>query len=301
MTQDLIIETKEFGNLVFDKGDMVCKKQENGESAYYCMTENKLILMWKSSDSVNLISYDELKLSQDKIDRLTRRFVKSIENRLTVDKYDPMIENNMWIINLEKRKDRKIKIRNQTNTQDTFNVYFFRAIDHYIGSRGCTMSHLALIAYAKIKKLPHAIVAEDDNLIKDIKKLSQLIKRLLQRNDWEIFNASPSFYDIMCSGKQLVLYGMNGETELVKCNWGQTTNFMIYNNKSYDLMLDHKFEQQIDQYIPSHFQQVIYRNGYTCIQYPSISNIGASDKISDFSSLYTKFESMLSRTKVTMK
>lgn len=289
----------------FDENKAFCKEKKD---AYFFINENILYLVWLggkveifTNEKDSLVQSKNIKykmLTSDKImDNLKELYTKSVENRLIIDNTQNNLYN-LWVINLEKRIDRMEIIEESMKNQNVFNINYFKAYQHRLGYYGCSLSHLALISYAKSNELPYIIVAEDDNDIQNIDKLKEIIDELSSRDDWDIFNGSPSFYDIMYRKVKPIFTKMSKTDKLVYSNWGQTTNFMIYNKSSYDKMLKYSFDNHIDQYISENFLQVIYKDEYLNKQRPSLSDIYVTGKVSDFSNLYKRFEQLMKKTPV---
>ena len=68
---------------------------------------------------------------------------------------------NIFYINLESRPDRKTHFEKEIQ-KIGLQAGRFNAIKHKIGAIGCSMSHLALLKYAKKHKLTHIFIMEDD-------------------------------------------------------------------------------------------------------------------------------------------
>ena len=64
-------------------------------------------------------------------------------------------------INLEKRQDRLLEIKNEL---DTFNLQYerFNAIENECGIVGCGYSHLAVLKIAKERNYKNILILEDD-------------------------------------------------------------------------------------------------------------------------------------------
>ena len=83
---------------------------------------------------------------------------------------------DVYVVNLKKREDRLNHIINHLNKLNFININIFEAIEHEIGSIGCTLSHLSLINYANKNNLPYIIIIEDDfNLELDINEFEILL------------------------------------------------------------------------------------------------------------------------------
>jgi glycosyl transferase family 25 len=68
---------------------------------------------------------------------------------------------NIYYINLDSRKDRKMYFENQMKLVG-LTATRFNAIKHSIGAIGCSMSHLELLKMAKAKNLDDILIMEDD-------------------------------------------------------------------------------------------------------------------------------------------
>ncbi len=209
--------------------------------------------------------------------------IDDAQSRLT--KTNHFHKYDLYVINLERRSDRKLKISEMMANQKLFNISWFKACEHQKGSFGCGLSHLNLISYAKKMRLPYILVMEDDNMfIRDMNQIEAILDWLIANHDsWEIFNGNPTFWslvngDTFYKSKYDIHYLKKytcANNNLCYLNWGQMTNFIIYNNSVYDKMLLYMYEinnMHIDQYISIHFQQICPRN-YITSQYQSTSDV----------------------------
>ena len=103
---------------------------------------------------------------------------------------------------------------------------------------GCTMSHLELIAQAKEKGWPYLIVLEDDCTVeKAMQEWPTLSRFLLQKQDrWDLFLGGALYVH----PKKLHLdFKSEGsiKVELIECLHAVTAHFIIYNQSSYDRLL----------------------------------------------------------------
>jgi hypothetical protein len=230
--------------------------RDKNRTGYYYVHEDKLYVIWQDKAEIYPIRFDTSNVSSNEkyvlmskvtYDKLQNNFICSIEDRLnystTMNPYD------VWVINLESRTDRKEEIMKRARDQKCLNMHLLHAYKHEMGHYGCALSHMALISYAKNRDLPYIIVMEDDNAIQNIDKLKSVIDRLVKRNDWDIFNGSPSFYGIQARGESPIFTELDGEPDLVFSNWGQTTNFIIYNRNCYDKILNFAYNDHIDIFI----------------------------------------------------
>lgn len=248
----------------------------------YIINSDYLLLLLNDGNRIHIPLSS---LQEEDRNKISQYYLRSIENRIEVqDRPNVLDENkntyNIYAINIENRSDRKESFKNKMSVWDRFNINFFRGIYNNYSQSGNAMSHLALIYYAKSKNMPYIIIVEDDISITNYDKLCSLMDRLIIRTDWSIFNGTPSFY-----GRSPIFQKIANEEELIHSSWGLTTNFMIYNKKSYDIMLDYEFRDYFDIYVCNNFIQTIYKNGYLVKQDPRLGV--------DNTHLYEKFENNL--------
>ena len=86
--------------------------------------------------------------------------------------------SNVFYINLEDRKDRKINVEKQLNNIG-FNYTRFNAIKTNSGRVGCSLSHLKVLQIAKQQKLPYVIIVEDDIYFTNINIFKKQLKDFL--------------------------------------------------------------------------------------------------------------------------
>lgn len=68
----------------------------------------------------------------------------------------------IYVINLLKRKDRKIHIENMFLEKCIDNYEFVSAIETAQGYYGCVLSHIKALQKAKLEDLPEVLIMEDD-------------------------------------------------------------------------------------------------------------------------------------------
>ena len=78
---------------------------------------------------------------------------------------------NIYYINLDHRKDRKLHVETQLNNLN-WQYTRFNACKNKIGELGCTLSHLKLVRMAKEKNLDYIVIVEDDITFKKPKILT---------------------------------------------------------------------------------------------------------------------------------
>ncbi|HLB33145.1 MAG TPA: glycosyltransferase family 25 protein [Chthoniobacterales bacterium] len=111
---------------------------------------------------------------------------------------------------------------------------------------GCTITHLDLIAKAKDKGWPYVIVLEDDCTAREAMKawpaLSQFL--LQERKRWDIFLGGALYVH----PKKLQTQFKPIEVEMIECLHAVTAHFIIYNQSSYDRMLQwHDLPQPLNE------------------------------------------------------
>lgn len=181
-----------------------------------------------------------------------------INKRVKVAQCEKLNKYDMYVINIEDRIDRYNYVTDMMKSQNVFNVNYFSAFKCKPGYIGCGLSHRSLIKYAKINNLPYIIVMEDDNSFRiGWEEIDDIMKWLTDNlSDWEIFNGNPTLWDIRHNTEKLIKYPSTNN-KLCYVNFGQTTNFIIYNKSSYDTMLNYQLNYQIDVYIPKMFLQLV--------------------------------------------
>jgi len=159
-----------------------------------------------------------------------------------------MINDDIYIINLDHDKKRKEKILKQFSNY--FNLNFIEGIIDKNSKKGCFLSHLKCIQIAKEKKLDYIIVLEDDCIIKNndknwYKRFQNTKEYLLEnKNNWNLYLGAVN----RCNQSNILeIIDYNNE-KLLKINKGTCLHFVIYNKNCYDFFLNHEFnELPIDQ------------------------------------------------------
>ncbi|MFI0347195.1 MAG: glycosyltransferase family 25 protein [Chthoniobacterales bacterium] len=102
---------------------------------------------------------------------------------------------------------------------------------------GCTISHLSLIAQAKEKKWPYLIVIEDDCIAREAMHEWPIIAQFLQqeKNRWDLFLGGALYVHPKKLHTNFKPKSM--EIEMIECLHAVTAHFIIYNDTSYDRLL----------------------------------------------------------------
>jgi GR25 family glycosyltransferase involved in LPS biosynthesis len=273
------------------------------ETIVFCKNDGKILINHRKDFSKpfldNYNRNSNMILSKDNIKELQYEFIKSRikDSELQNDKY------NLYLINLEKRTDRKSEFLSQSQVSELFNVNIFNAISFPKGWIGCGLSHMYLVYYALMNNLPYIIVAEDDCDFKlDNNQIKNILDTLLTNlDDWDVFNGSPSFSDKTSNLKDIDFTLPKSEIlkkDFVKTTWGQATSFMIYNKSSYSKLLQYSFNCIIDQFVSNNFNQIIYKHNPFSIQRASFSDLGLLNPGKKYEDFFIKQYDIIKSVKV---
>jgi GR25 family glycosyltransferase involved in LPS biosynthesis len=144
-----------------------------------------------------------------------------------------------FVINLERRKDRLGKISNEMKYMN-WDFEVFKAIDEN-SFKGCSLSHSEIISIAKERNYPNVMVIEDDcTFMPYSRNLINNLNEHCRDLDFYILNMSPSFdRPVKKSSKYDLLLDLYDLPPLEPHHRGiYATNCIIYNEKSYDLVLE---------------------------------------------------------------
>ena len=134
---------------------------------------------------------------------------------------------NIYYINLDIRIDRKYHIENQLKLLN-WNGKRFSAIKYSFGALGCSLSHLALLKYAKHKKLTHILILEDDvTFLEPSLFLNNLNKFLEIHKDFDV---------LLLAGNNMGEYKHIDEY-CVKVSHCQTTTAYLVKNHYFDTLI----------------------------------------------------------------
>lgn len=188
-----------------------------------------------------------------------------------------------YLINLEKRIDRYNRI---LRDYKFLNIERFKAIEKINGRKGCALSHINLVKYAKDNNMPYIIVLEDDILIENVKyfvnKLTYILIYLKNNiNDWEIFNGGITAVNKnTINDLRIVKKGLN----LFEYKFGHCLHLVIYNKNSYDKLIELENYYNsvifirntipIDVIINRLLKKKLMTLPYLCYQKSGFSNIG---------------------------
>lgn len=128
---------------------------------------------------------------------------------------------NIFYINLESRPDRKSKFEIEMK-KIGWNATRFNAIKQKFGALGCSMSHLTLLKYAKVNKLDHILILEDD--------ISFLFPELFINNLNNFLSSEKDFDVLLIAGNNMGPYEKINDNcvKIKKCQ--TTTGYLVKSN-----------------------------------------------------------------------
>jgi GR25 family glycosyltransferase involved in LPS biosynthesis len=140
----------------------------------------------------------------------------------------------IFYINLDRRTDRKECIEQQLKVLN-WQATRFPAILHKNGAIGCSLSHLALLKYARGNNLEHILILEDDvTFLKPALFLNNLNNFLHNRKDFDV---------LLLAGNNMGVYEKIDES-CVKVTHCQTTTAYLVKKHYYNTLI-HNFERGI--------------------------------------------------------
>ena len=198
--------------------------------------------------------------------------------------------SNIFVINLNERKDRWEKIKS------TFNFFWLRrveAIKEKIGWIGCLKSHQLCLQKAKEENLQTCLVLEDDCQLNTDKEtfLTNWINIRIwldnNLNKWDIF------YGGCANVKPEHIYEkINDDLDLIRLEYGTSTHFVYYNKSIYDKIINYipkKNYFPIDVIICEKARgRIITSIPFLAIQKEDCSNL--ENRVVDYSNLYKESE-----------
>jgi hypothetical protein len=160
---------------------------------------------------------------------------------------------DLYVINLEKRKDRWEHIL-KTFSDPEINLIRVDAleIEKKRGWFGCFESHKKCIRIAKEKGLKNIMVIEDDCLPMDsnftiFKSRLEKIKNYLDtHDDWNIYLGGTATFG--SSDYDRVIKDSNSDETFVEFTRAYMTHMIAYNSNCYDLYLDYEIVKPVDEF-----------------------------------------------------
>jgi len=128
---------------------------------------------------------------------------------------------NIFYINLESRPDRKSKFEIEMK-KIGWNATRFNAIKQKFGALGCSMSHLTLLKNAKVNKLDHILILEDD--------ICFLFPELFINNLNNFLSSEKDFDVLLIAGNNMGPYEKINDNcvKIKKCQ--TTTGYLVKSN-----------------------------------------------------------------------
>lgn len=135
---------------------------------------------------------------------------------------------NIYYINLDRRPDRKSHIENQLKLLNWPGTRF-SAIKHPFGALGCSLSHLALLKYARKNGLSHILIIEDD--------VTFLDPSLFLNNLNNFLRSCKDFDVLLLAGNNMGDY-KRIDDNCVKVTHCQTTTAYLVKSHYYDTLIE---------------------------------------------------------------
>ena len=159
---------------------------------------------------------------------------------------------NVFYINLDTRADRKTFFENQMKML-RMNATRFNAIKNSCGAIGCSLSHLALLKYAKSNNLDHILIMEDDIMFLNPQIFIQNINNFLANHkDFDV---------LLIAGNNMGEYTRIDAT-CVKIQKCQTTTGYLVKSHYYDKLIQN-FEDGVNHLM----KNVNLKDNYAIDQY----------------------------------
>lgn len=224
---------------------------------------------------------EEIKSRITKIDTLTINNNNNANEQKNNNKY----ENKyiVYVINLEKRKDRLEHIINEFSRLKFIDLYRFDAYHNVDGKVGCAQSHIALMKYAYANQQPYIFVIEDDCILKsDISNDEYYeIFECLAKNyrEYQMFNGNPYIFASHAKNMTKTLSTIKTISNNVFyyiTRSGHGTNFVVYTRNMYGAVANKFNGGHIDVHMAQNIKQLIYYK-YITSQLPSKSDIVNDD------------------------
>ena len=143
---------------------------------------------------------------------------------------------NIFYINLDTRPDRKHRFQIEMKNIG-LRAIRFNAIKHNFGAIGCSLSHLALLKFAKNHNLDHILIMEDDIMFLNCDKFVNSLNNFL--------SSSINFDVLLLAGNNMGPYSKMDDfcVKIKKC---QTTTGYLVKQHYYDTLIEN-IEEGINQ------------------------------------------------------
>lgn len=165
-----------------------------------------------------------------------------------------------YIVNLEKRKDRKRFVLKQFRDRSEFEVEVINAIEHTIPAFGLYQSLCKLIEIAKIQNLPYILFCEDDHQFTEHYDDQEFIKQIVLVDTKKA--------DLLLGGVSWFDYGVKLSSNLYWINGFTGMQFAIIFSRFYDSILNTPFSEEdvIDKWISNISENIYLFNPFISTQ-----------------------------------
>ncbi|MEN5433860.1 hypothetical protein ABE545_09485 [Sphingobacterium faecium] len=142
-----------------------------------------------------------------------------------------------YIINLEKRKDRRLYIEQEFANRVEFNLTIVKAIEDKVPAIGLYKTVKNILIQAKGLLLPYVLICEDDHQFTKNYNAIDFVKAInyLNKEDVDIYLGGISWFD----------YAIEKKGEFYWVNSFNGTQFMIIYSRSYDRLLNADFQEDM--------------------------------------------------------
>lgn len=137
---------------------------------------------------------------------------------------------NIFYINLESRKDRKLHIESQLKTIGLSNFERFDAIRSTEGRIGCSMSHLKCLQLAKARNYNHVLICEDDTTFLNPQLFTTQLNSFFQNKNLQQWDV------VLFSGNVIPPY-IPVDNTCIKVKRCMTTTCYLVNNHYFDTLI----------------------------------------------------------------
>ena len=140
-----------------------------------------------------------------------------------------------YIINLEKRIDRKLYIQDEFRNRPEFDVNIVKAIEDEIPAIGLYKSLIKIILVAKEKSLPYVLICEDDHQFTQYYNEEKFINSIINLNNENVgvYLGGISWFD----------YAFPVKSGYYCVNSFNGTQFMVIYSRNYDVLLNAEFDK----------------------------------------------------------
>lgn len=182
---------------------------------------------------------------------------------------------DIYCIHLAHRVDRMQHIESLRIRYPSLRIHIVDAIRDTDGHRGCILSHKKVLSFAKERKLPHAIVIEDDCdfLLPEnqlIDSLVSSIRYIESHLDLDAVNGCGNLPVLTATRVDSL-----NRTTFLKSFDVRTTHCIIYSASGYEKML--AFSEKIPIDIQTNSMNMVFTYPYLATQVPSYSDISKFD------------------------